>query len=98
MKSNTDILDTFLEKSCIAGWQLLKDPPPEINSNNYFLLKLEDLHLKREKIIRDIADWLGLKFEISLLESTICGMPWVIEIGLKLLFDGSLLLVAKKKK
>jgi hypothetical protein len=42
-------------------------------------IRFEDLHLHLEKTIRAIADWLGLAYQSSLLDSTFNGVPWVVK-------------------
>jgi hypothetical protein len=44
-------------------------------------IRFEDLHLHLEKIMRAVADWLGLPYRSSLLDSTFNGVPWVVERG-----------------
>jgi hypothetical protein len=42
-------------------------------------IRFEDLHSHQEKTIRSVADWLGLSFRSSLLDSTFNGVPWVVK-------------------
>jgi hypothetical protein len=44
-------------------------------------IRFEDLHLHLEKTMRAVADWLGLPYRSSLLDSTFNGVPWVYKRG-----------------
>jgi hypothetical protein len=44
-------------------------------------IRFEDLHLQLEKTMRAVADWLGLPYRSSLLDSTFNGVPWVVKRG-----------------
>jgi len=43
------------------------------------IVKNEDLHADLEKSMRDIADWLGVNFSKSMLQSTFSGITWAGE-------------------
>jgi hypothetical protein len=42
-------------------------------------VRFEDLHLNLKMTMETVADWLGLRYQPSLLESTFNGVPWVVE-------------------
>jgi hypothetical protein len=42
-------------------------------------IRFEDLHSHQEKTIRAVADWLGLAYRPSLLDSSFNGVPWVVK-------------------
>ena len=44
-------------------------------------IRFEDLHSSLEKTMRTVADWLGLTFQSSLLDSTLNGVPWTVQRG-----------------
>ena len=44
-------------------------------------IRFEDLHSSLEKTMRAVADWLGLTFQSSLLNSTLNGVPWTVQRG-----------------
>ena len=44
-------------------------------------VRFEDLHLTLENTMRDVANWLGIEYRQSLLESTFNGVPWFVESG-----------------
>jgi hypothetical protein len=44
-------------------------------------IRFEDIHLHLEKTMRAVADWLGLPYRSSLLDSTFNGVPWVVTRG-----------------
>lgn len=41
-------------------------------------IRFEDLHADTAETMRDLADWLGLPFQATLLASTFNGIPWVV--------------------
>ena len=41
-------------------------------------VRFEDLHLHTEHTMREVADWMGLPYRPSLLESSFNGTPWVV--------------------
>ena len=41
-------------------------------------IRFEDLHSDTAGTMRDLADWLGLPFSATLLDSTFNGIPWVV--------------------
>jgi hypothetical protein len=47
-----------------------------ISTYNYKFVRFEDLHTKTELVLKDIAQFLGISFRTSLLESTFNGKPW----------------------
>ncbi len=47
-----------------------------INKKNIKIVKFEDLHLKTENIMKDIAEFIGVSFNPTLFESTIDGKLW----------------------
>jgi hypothetical protein len=44
-------------------------------------IRFEDMHLKTAETMRCVADWLGLPFQPSMLESTFNGLPYVVASG-----------------
>jgi len=44
-------------------------------------VRFEDLHLHLKDTMRTVADWLGLPFRPSLVESTFSGRPWTVTQG-----------------
>ena len=51
-------------------WGVFKD-----NVRNK-VIRFEDLHSNPDEVIRDIIDWLGIRWDDCLKESTFCGQPW----------------------
>jgi hypothetical protein len=41
-------------------------------------IRFEDLHRNTAGTVRDLADWLGLPYRATLLDSTFNGIPWVV--------------------
>ena len=46
-----------------------------------FAVRFEDMHLRLERTMHAIADWLNLPFRSSLLDSTFNGVPWAVTRG-----------------
>ena len=44
-------------------------------------IRFEDLHLAPEATMRRLADWLGIPYDLRLIESTYNGIPFVFESG-----------------
>jgi hypothetical protein len=44
-------------------------------------IRFEDLHLHLKKTMHAVAEWLGLPYRSSLLDSTLNGVPWVVKRG-----------------
>jgi len=44
-------------------------------------VRFEDLHLRLQETMQAVADWLGLPYRPSLLESTFSGRPWTVTQG-----------------
>jgi Sulfotransferase family len=44
-------------------------------------VRFEDLHVRQKETMREVADWLGLQFQPSLLESTFNGLPFRVDRG-----------------
>jgi Sulfotransferase family len=42
-------------------------------------LRFEDLHSDTAETVHDLADWLGLPFQATLLDSTFNGVPWIVK-------------------
>jgi hypothetical protein len=64
----------------ISTLTLVDMPHPGMESRT-LVIRFEDLHLHTEKTMRGVADWLGLPFRSSLLESTFNGVRWVMRRG-----------------
>jgi hypothetical protein len=63
-------------------WNLSqRDVPHRGMEARTLAIRFEDLHLHPEKTMRALADWLGLPYRPSLLQSTINGVPWVVQRG-----------------
>lgn len=41
-------------------------------------IRFEDMHCHTEEAMRNLTDWLGLSFQVALLDSTFNGIPWVV--------------------
>lgn len=41
-------------------------------------IRFEDLHCDTADTMRDLSDWLGLAYQVTLLDSTFNGIPWVV--------------------
>jgi hypothetical protein len=52
-------------------------PQPGMESRTQ-AVRLEDLHRDPAETIRDLSDWLGLRYRATLLESTFNGIPYVV--------------------
>jgi hypothetical protein len=77
--------DLSYERFLTAGyviWNMTKKdiPHPGMETRTR-AVRFEDLHLHLEKTMRAVADWLGLSYRPSLLESTFNGIPWVVKRG-----------------
>jgi len=57
------------------------DMPHRGMESRTLTIRFEDLHLHLEKTMRAVADWLGLPYRSSLLDSTFNGVPWVVKRG-----------------
>jgi hypothetical protein len=44
-------------------------------------VRFEDMHLRLQETMSTVADWLGLPYRPSLLESTFNGRPWLVTQG-----------------
>jgi Sulfotransferase family len=55
-------------------------PHPGLESRT-LTIRFEDLHLRLEDTMRAVADWLGLAYQSSLLDSTFNGVPFVVGRG-----------------
>jgi hypothetical protein len=55
-----------------------KDRPQSGMESRTRVIRFEDLHRDIEETMRDLADWLGLPYQATLLESTFNGVPWVV--------------------
>jgi Sulfotransferase family len=42
-------------------------------------IRFEDMHRDVAETMRDVADWLGLPYQPTLLDSTFNGIPWVVK-------------------
>jgi hypothetical protein len=63
-------------------WNLTqRDVPQQGMEARTVAVRFEDLHTRLEETIRAVADWLGLSYRPSLLQSTYNGVPWVVTRG-----------------
>jgi hypothetical protein len=55
---------------------------PHLNMESRTLaVRFEDMHLRLQETMSAVADWLGLPYRPSLLESTFNGRPWFVTRG-----------------
>jgi hypothetical protein len=63
-------------------WNLCqRDVPHRGMEQRTLAIRFEDLHLHPQETMRALANWLSLPFRASLLQSTINGVPWVVQRG-----------------
>ena len=63
-------------------WNLSqRDVPHRGMEQRTLAIRFEDLHLHPEQTMRALANWLGLPFRASMLQSTVNGVPWVVQRG-----------------
>jgi Sulfotransferase family len=55
-----------------------KDRPQSGMESRTRVIRFEDLHRDIDETMRDLAAWLGLPYQATLLESTFNGVPWVV--------------------
>lgn len=72
-----------LEVSAATPWYVLnslvnKDRPHSGVESRTQTVRFEDLHADTAKTMHDLADWLGLSWQATLLESTFNGIPYVV--------------------
>ncbi len=63
-------------------WNLTqRDVPQKRMEARTVAVRFEDLHMRLEGTIRAVANWLGLNYRPSLLQSTYNRLPWVVTRG-----------------
>ncbi len=73
----------FVEKHIVLAYSALallvnKDRPHFGMESRTRTIRFEDLHSDTAATMRELADWLGLPYQATLLESTFNGVPWVV--------------------
>ena len=48
----------------------------ELGRDRWNIVFQDAMNIEPAKTIRDVAAWMGIRFEDGLLHSTLCGMPW----------------------
>ena len=51
--------------------------PQKLEEKNFLTVRLEDLHMDLENSVRVVARWLGIRYQESLLQSTLGGKAWL---------------------
>jgi hypothetical protein len=69
--------------SDVAAWKVVRahivaDRPYSGMESRTRAIRFEDLHRDTAQTMRDLADWLGLPYRTSLLDSTFNGTPYVV--------------------
>jgi hypothetical protein len=72
--------------SDVAAWSIVRlhlgaDRPYPGMELRTRAVRFEDLHSETAQTMRDLADWMGLAFQATLLESTFNGVPYVVKRG-----------------
>ncbi len=74
--------DEGIRGSVYAVSSLIFGDEPHLGTRSHTLaVRFEDLHLRLEETMRTLADWLGLPYRPSLVESTFAGRPWTVTQG-----------------
>jgi hypothetical protein len=73
--------ERFLTAGYVIGNLTKRDIPHSGMESRTRAIRFEDLHLNLETTMRSVADWLGLPYRSSLLDSTFNGVPYVTERG-----------------
>jgi hypothetical protein len=73
----------FVENHILLPYMALgllanKDRPQSGMESRTRAIRFEDLHCDLAKTMRDLSDWLGLRYQSTLLDSTFNGIPWVV--------------------
>jgi Sulfotransferase family len=68
------ILLPYMALSLLVG----KDRPQSGMESRTHVIRFEDLHRDTAATMHDLADWLGLAYQETLLDSTFNGVPWVV--------------------
>jgi hypothetical protein len=71
----TYIRAPYTALDCLAN----KDRPHAGMESRTRTIRFEDLHRDPAETMRDLADWLGLPYQATLLDSTFNGIPWVVK-------------------
>jgi hypothetical protein len=79
--SSPSPIERFLSAGYVIYSLTRRDIPHTGMVTRTLTIRFEDLHLHLEKTMRATADWLGLPYRSSLLESTFNGVPWVVRRG-----------------
>jgi hypothetical protein len=58
-----------------------KDAPHLNMESRTLAVRFEDMHLRLQETMSGVADWLGLPYRPSLVESTFSGRPWLVTQG-----------------
>ena len=58
-----------------------QDAPHLHMESRTLAVRFEDMHLRLQETMSAVADWLGLSYGASLLESTFSGRPWQVAQG-----------------
>lgn len=74
--------DEGLRGSVNAVTCLIVGDEPHLGMKSRTLaVRFEDLHLRLPETMQTVADWLGLPYRPSLLQSTFSGRPWTVTQG-----------------
>jgi hypothetical protein len=77
------VLQPSRDTSDVAAWRVVRahivaDQPYSGMASRTRAIRFEDLHSDTAQIMRDLAAWLGISFQASLLESTFNRIPYVV--------------------
>jgi len=73
--SKSRLIQSLIDRGKL-GMELARDNASIFGNNRYKIIKFEELVNKPEKTMKEICDFLGIKFEEIVLKPTICGKPW----------------------
>ncbi len=77
-----ELADTYLDPALATMIFLLSWDRPHLGTNERSrAVRFEDMHLAPERMMRAVADWMGIEYRPCLLESTFNGAPYVNESG-----------------
>jgi hypothetical protein len=77
------VLQPSRDTSDVAAWRVVRahivaDQPYSGMAPRTLGIRFEDLHSDAAQVMRDLAAWLGISFQASLLDSTFNGIPYVV--------------------
>ncbi len=66
---------TFYKACFLAGWEIISNAKL-FSSQQYKLIRLEDLHNSQSEYMKNLSRWLDINYHDCLSKSTINGIPW----------------------